>query len=254
VVVGDAAKLLQRLQMLAPVEMQDAAGRPLAESDLAPRAGPLALDREQITARRDSFLVLVQGNPLGTFVNETVIDGDSVVYREHLSLPVARWDQRATARMDRATLAMRDMVQTGQSAGQSGETRLTYSGGRVRGSVQVPQPGGPRVTNIDTTIVEGTVDQTVLPLVVPGLPLEPNTSYSLNVFDAGAGSVRQVTATVLAVGNLTVPAGVFPVFQVQVAGSSNAMILYITRETPRRVVRVEQMGRPLSFELVKQDP
>ena len=254
VVAGDASKLLDKLRMLAPVAVQDLDGRPLAAEDLGPRAGPLELDRDQLTARRDSFLVLVQGNPLGTFVNETVIDGDSVVYREHLSLPVARWEQETVARLDRATLAMRDMVQTGQSGAQTGETRLTYAGGRVRGTVQIPQGTDTKVTAIDTVAVEGTVDQAVLPLVVPGLALAPNTAYTLNVFDAATASVRPVTATVLAVGNLSVPAGTFPVFQVQVTGSSNAMVLYITRDTPRRVVRVEQMGRPLSFELVKQSP
>jgi hypothetical protein len=254
VVAGDASKLYQKLRMLAPVEIQDRDGRPLAAGDLGPKAGPLELDRSQLTARRDSFLVLVQGNPLGTFVNETVIDGDSVVYRESLSLPVARWEQETVARLDRATLAMRDMVQKGQSGNQAGETRLTYSAGRVRGSVEIPQGGDTKRTEIDTVAVEGTVDQAVLPLVVPALALAPSTAYTLSVFDAASASVRPVTATVLAVGNLAVPAGVFPVFQVQVTGSSNAMILYITRDAPRRVVRVEQMGRPLSFELVRQSP
>jgi hypothetical protein len=54
----------------------------------------------------------------------------------------------------------------------------------------------------------------------------------------------------MAVGNLGVPAGIFPVSQVQVMGPQ-PLILYITRESPRRVVKVERMGQPMSFELVK---
>jgi hypothetical protein len=173
------------------------------------------------------------------------------VYRERLYLPVARWEQETTARLDRASLAMRTVDQVGKSGNQIGETRVTYGAGRVKGKTQTPQGGSTKVTEIDTTVAEGTVDQSVLPLVVPGLPLEPNTSYPLSVFDPAAGVVRQVSAAVTAVGNLTVPAGIFSVFQVQVTGGSSPMYLYITRETPRRVVRVEQLGRPLSFELIK---
>ena len=68
----------------------------------------------------------------------------------------------------------------------------------------------------DTTVATGAIDQGVLSAIVPALPLEPETSYTLSAFDASDGSVKPVQVTVMAIGNLGVPAGLFPVSQVQV--------------------------------------
>jgi len=50
---------------------------------------------------------------------------------------------------------------------------------------------------------------------------------------------------------VTVPAGTFEVFRVSVTGGSVPLVLYVTQETPRRVVRLEAVGQPLVIELVK---
>jgi hypothetical protein len=136
-------------------------------------------------------------------------------------------------------------------ANQQADTHLTFAGGRVKGRAQIPQPGGtPKVASLDTAVAPGAVDQGALSLVVPALPLEPETSYTIAAFDAVDASVKPVQVTVMAVGSLGVPAGVFAVSQVQVMGPQ-PLILYITRDTPRRIVKIERMGQPMSFELVK---
>ncbi|MBI4499658.1 MAG: insulinase family protein [Gemmatimonadetes bacterium] len=251
VVVGDGPKIYEQIKTMGPVDIVDVEGKPLEVADLAPKAGPLNVDRAQLVSRRDSFIVIVNGNPLGTYISETVAGGDSLTYRETLSIPVARWNLDTRARLSLSDLEMRSLDQTGSMASQQAETHLVFAGGRVKGRAQIPQPGGtPKVGTLDTIVAPGTIDQGVISAIVPGLPLEPQTSYTVFAFDAADGSVKPVQVTVTAVGNLGVPAGIFPVFQVQVMGPQ-PVILYITRDTPRRIVKVERMGQPMSFELVK---
>jgi hypothetical protein len=148
-------------------------------------------------------------------------------------------------------MEMRALEQTGSMSNQPAETRLVFAGGRVKGRAQIPQPGGtPKISQIDTTVAPGVIDVGAMSLIVPALPLEPQTGYTVFVFDAASGTVKPAQVTVLAVGNLGVPAGIFSVSQVQVMGPQ-PLILYVTRETPRRVVKIERMGQPMSFELVK---
>ena len=251
VVVGDAKVLHDKLKMIAPVDLMDPEGKPLTVDDLTPKPGPLMVDRSQYVSRKDSFVVIVNGSPLGTFVTQTVAQGDSLSYHESLSIPVARWSLDTKARLSLTDMVMRSLDQTGSMSNQPAETHLLFSGNRVTGKAQIPQPGGtPKVNAIDTTVVPGVVDVGAVPLVVPGLPLEPQTQYTIFAFDAASASVKPVQVTVMAVGNLGVPAGVFPVSQVQVMGPQ-PLILYITRESPRRIVKIERMGQPMSFELVK---
>jgi hypothetical protein len=251
VVVGDGKTLYDKLKNIAPVDLVDPEGKPLAVEDLTPKPGPLSVDRNQFVSRKDSFVVIINGTPLGTYVTQTVAQGDSLTYREQLAIPVARWNLDTRAKLSLPGFQMQSMDQTGSMQNQPAETHLTFGSGRVKGKAQIPQPGGtPKVSAIDTAVVPGVVDVAALPLVVPGLPLEPQTSYTVFAFDPASAAVKPVQVTVMAVGNLGVPAGVFPVSQVQVMGPQ-PLILYITRESPRRIVKVERMGQPMSFELVK---
>ena len=141
VVVGDGEKIYDKIRMMGPVTIVDTEGKPLEAADLAPKAGPLNVDRAQLVSRRDSFIVIVNGNPLGTYVSETVAEGDSLTYREALSIPVARWNLDTRARLSLATLEMRSLDQTGSMAGQEAATHLVFSAGRVTGRAQIPQIG-----------------------------------------------------------------------------------------------------------------
>jgi hypothetical protein len=251
VIAGDGKALYEKVKTIAPVDIVDADGKALAVEDLTPTPGPLSVDKSQFVTRKDSFVVILNNNPLGTFTTEVVAQGDSLTYHENLAIPVARWSLDTKARLSLGSMEMKTLDQTGNMSNQAAETHLVYGRGRVKGRAQIPQQGGtPKNSTIDTTVAVGVVDAGALPLVVPGLPLEPQTSYTIFAFDAATASVKPVQVTVTAIGNLGVPAGIFPVSQVQVMGPQ-PLVLYITRDTPRRVVKVERMGQPMSFELVK---
>ena len=251
VVVGDGPKLYDKLKQIAPVSLVSPDGKPLTPDDLTPKAGPLVLDPKQFIARRDSFVVFVQGNPLGTMVNELIRAGDSLVYSEKLSIPVAKMGQETLIRLDPTKLDVRGVDQSGQMAGQEQKLHVVVENGRARGNAHTPQPGGtPKDMTIDTTLAPGTLEATAVPILVPGLALAPGMSFTVNALNGSDGSIKPVTIAVRAVGNLGVPAGVFPVFQVEIQGTQTPMLLYITREEPRRIIKIEQMGRPFSIELV----
>jgi hypothetical protein len=68
VVVGDGAKLYDKLAKIAPVTIRNADGDVMQASDLTPKVMATAFDVSQLKASRDSFVVMVQGNALGTSV------------------------------------------------------------------------------------------------------------------------------------------------------------------------------------------
>lgn len=250
VVVGDAKELYDKLKAIAPVRLVDVDGRPIDPADLNPVGGPAAFDRAQLVAHSDSLQALVQGNPFGMQTTKLETPGDSLVFTEVTQL--GTFVQQRTTVVLNADLSMRRSDQTGSIQGQSVETHLTYANGRVKGSAMAPQQSGtPKTTPIDTTATEGAIDDNALTFLIPALPLAPGKSFSLNVFSSGEGATKVVTIRVVGKESLTVPAGTFSAYRVELSGMQLPVVMHVSAETPRRILRVAPTGAPLVFQLVK---
>jgi len=249
VVVGDAKALYGKLKAIAPVRLVDVGGKPMDPAELNPTGGPVAFDRSQIVAHSDSFQALVQGNVFGGQTAKVVVAGDSIVYSE--ATTIGPFQQQSTVVLN-GDLSMRHTDQTGLVQGQHTEIHLIYAGGRVKGTSQSPQPGGtPKSITVDTTVADGTIDDNALAVLLAALPLEQGKTFNLNVFSTGEGTTKVVSVKVAALENVAVPAGTFPAYRLEVAGMQLPIVIHVTQQAPRRVVRIAPTGAPLVFELVK---
>lgn len=249
VVVGDAKTLYDKLKVIAPVRLVDIDGNTINPADLNPTGGPVAFDTSQIVARSDSFRAVVQGNVLGGQVTTVQRSGDSIVYTE--STAIGGFQQRSTVVLNR-DLSMRRTEQTGTVQNQQTRIELTYSGGRVKGTAMSPQPTGtPLSVAVDTTVPAGTIDDNVLTLLLTALPLEQGKTFHMNVFSSGDGATKLVSVKVGAVEQVVVPAGTISAFRLDLAGMQLPLVVHVSQQAPRRIVRIAPTGAPLVFELVK---
>jgi len=243
VVVGDAKALYDKLKAIAPVRLVDVDGTAMNPADLNPTGGPVAFDRSQIVARSDSFQALVQGNVFGGQSAKAVVDGDSIVYSE--STVIGPFQQQSTVVLN-GDLSMRRTDQTGLVI------HLVYAGGRVKGTSQPPQPGAaPKTITVDTTVAAGTIDDNALAVLLPALPLAQGKTFNLNVFSSAEGTTKVVSVKVTAIENVVVPAGTFPAYRLELSGMQLPIVMHVTQQAPRRLVRLAPTGAPLVFELVK---
>lgn len=252
VVVGDGQALYDKLRVIAPVSVIDVEGKPLAAADLTPKATALAMDLEQLVSRRDSFAMMVQGNAMGSAVTEIVRDGKDVTVTELVSVAVMGMRQETRATLAVGPIVMKTADQTLEFRGQKAETHLVYAEGRVSGTAQTPQPTGEIETaEIDTEVLAGVLDDSAVQGLLPAFPLAEGAAFTVNVFRGGEGSVAPLSFKVAGVEDVTVPAGTFSVFRVEMTGGQQPATLYVTRESPRRVVKIVPVGQPVSLDLVK---
>jgi zinc protease len=248
VVVGDGQKIYESLKAIAPVRIVDAEGTALTPDDLSPKSGPLAIDRAQLVSRTDSFRVLVQGNPFGTQVSTLV--ADSAVYREATN--IGGFIVQNTTLLFNPDWSVREVHQSGTVQGTPLKTDLVYAEGRVKGTAMAPQPNAPPTSlTIDTTVVAGTIDDNALAVLIPALALEVGKTFALNMFTSGRATSVAVTVKVGAAESVTVPAGTFDAYRIDVAGGQQPLTLWVTTSTPRRVVKLAPAGTPIVVELVK---
>jgi len=256
VVVGDAEKLHDRLKAIAPVRLVDVDGKRLTADDLHPTAGAPALDRAQIVSRADSFQVVVQGNPLGFMTSSIRSSADSLIFTETTNIAGGAVQQQTTVVINPADLSMSRIDQTGSAQTPTGQQpsdiHLSYAGGRVTGKSTTPQQSGtPQTLAIDTTVAPGTYDDNALTLIIPALPLAVGETFNLNVFESGKGQAKVIQVKVSEGGAVTVPAGTFQTFRLDVSGGQLPTVFFVAKDTPRRIVKIELIGAPLVFELVK---
>jgi zinc protease len=258
VVVGEGLRILDGLKSLGiPLRIVDIEGRPLTEADLRPAAAaslPLAPGR--ITAGTVTYRVLLQGNPFGeetrTIVRASEQGRDSWRATTTTSLGFIG-QQSDTSTVDAATLLPIRVRQGGRLQGQDSYVRLDYEGARVRGQSRTPSRGGPRELTIDTTLSAATFDDNELALLLMALPFQAGARWTFPAFSGGEGTVRSFTVEVTGEEQVTVPAGTFACWKVEVTGGQIPATFYFPKEGPPAFVKLELTGVPIVFELTRRN-
>jgi zinc protease len=255
IVVGDGTRILAGLKALGAVRIVNTEGQPMTEEDLHPRTSTVAYHVANIAAGTTTHRVMVQGNAFGeqtrtvARVQEGGRDAWQVITQTTIG-PIL--SQNDTSVFDAATMAPIRVRQGGRQQGQVTFVRLDYAGGRVRGQSKTLAQTGPRELTIDTTVAPGVLDDNQAEIIMSVLPYAPGANWTLPVFSGGKGAALNTTITVQGEETVTVPAGTFACWKVQVSGGEQTVIMFISKERPG-VVRLELQGIPVVFELTQRN-
>lgn len=250
VVVGDATKIHDKLQKIAPVRMVSVEGTPLTAKDLVIKSGTLDLDMTRLVPRRDSFTIMVQGNPFGFQTNALEKTADGWRYTANAQLATILQETSELLFTDK--IEMRSLKESGKFQGADTKTELTYAGGRVKGSATTPsQTGGVESKEVDAEVPAGVLDENGLQAVLPALKWDAQAKWTLPVFSGGDGTLRQLSLAVAGTESVTVPAGTFEAYRVEVTGGQAPRTFFVTTAAPHRLVKVTTAGAPIEFVLAK---
>jgi zinc protease len=249
VVVGDATQVLEGLERIAPVTLYDVEGRLLDREDLVVRAAEERFDASRLQAGTLTYQLMVQGNPLGTVTERLVREGDEWVATSSIESPVmAQSTELRFSAIDFSPVMVDQQVRQGPV---SITTDLRVENGRIVGRAELPeQMGGPR--DVDVEMVNGLLLPGMDSYVLSAADLEEGASITLPVYTTMTNAVTPVTYSVTGVEEVTVAAGTFNTFRIEVAGPQ-PMTVYARQEAPHIVVRQEFAGQPVAIELQSID-
>jgi len=250
VVVGDGAKVYDKLKAIAPVTIVNVDGAPMKPEDLTVKAGALDLDLSALTARSDSFTVLVQGNALGSQVSTLEKVAGGWRYTERTAIPMAGIQQNTTLTFTDA-IEMQEVHQTGSAGGQQLKVDVTFAGGRAKGKSVTPAQTGPKTVDVDAEMPKGVIDDNAVSPLVAAMKWAAGAKMSVAAFQSGKGSVGQLTLTVTGEEKVKVPAGEFDAWKVDLAGGETPVTLWVSKAKPYRTLKIAPAGAPVTFELVK---
>jgi hypothetical protein len=238
VVVGDAAKLYDPLSKIGPVRVTDVEGNTVsAAATAAPTAAaPVQLDLSRLVARRDSFAVLAGGNAIGYNVSalRRVADGWALADTTVLLGGVVRLT--AAASLD-ARFAPRRLTRAGTIQGQAVASDVAVANGRATGDANNPTPTGPQAVKVDVAVPQGTLALSTLSTALPLLKWGANAKHTVTVLDEARGRLVNVALAVTGSEKVTVPAGTFDAYRVEMTGGEQPVTYYLSTAAGNRVVR-----------------
>jgi len=202
-----------------------------------------------LTVRSDSFAVLVQGSVLG--FQRTVVERTELGFRITDDVQIGTIMNQRTEVELAADGSLRSTMQTGRVRGQDTRIDIVYANGRAKGRSTTPTMAGAHTITIDTTVSADAIDDNLITVVLPAMSWNATASFTLPVFQSGKGEEHALTLAVRSTETVTVPAGTFEVYRIEVAGGPAPVAMFVTTARPHRLVKVSPPGAPLEFVLVK---
>ncbi len=244
VVVGDATQILGPLEAVSQVALYDVEGRPLERSALQVRPSTERFDGSRLRPATLTYSIVVQGNALGTATSVLARDGSGWVATQTAEAGPSRTRTEVRFTGELVPLSGKSSVSSGPI---SMETDLRLEGGRVKGTAKLPaQMGGDRT--FDAEVVEGTLLPGMDAAILGTTELAPGKTVSFPIFNAQTGSATPVTLKVVGEERVTVPAGTFDAYRVEMAGEQPT-VLHVKKDAPHVVLKQAPQAQPVVLEL-----
>ena len=250
VVVGDGAKIYEKLLAIGPVRIVSPDGTPLTAADLTIKAATLDLDLSKLKAGTDSFTIFVQGNPFGYQTSKLDKSANGWTYSEHTS--IATFVQLNTVVTFTDALVPMKATQSGKQGPMEVKIDVTYADGRAKGSATAPQPTGTaKEIAVDAAVPPGTIDDNMISIVMPTLKWKSGSSFKIAIFQSSKNAVTVATVSVTGEESVKVPAGTFDAWKVDIAGLDAPITVWIEKAGEHRMLKQVLVGTPVEIQRVK---
>jgi thioredoxin 1 len=257
VVLGPSGEVIALTKGHALGEARDSAGAMLrylsdcAEAlDSAPaRPAPQALfDPAQLVSHADTLTARFKSDSIGTLVLQLDAGLDSLV---STTVQVTHGNvlQHEVVTLDPQSLRPRVVRDSWPAV----RLNLVFAAGRVRGTRIVRDTLG-AVDTVALNLRDSSVfDRLTLLDIIPSFPLGIGWSATVPVFDSRSLTTVPVRIAVTERTSISVPAGTFDTYRVEVTGDLWALptILYISAAHRRRVVRIERPQAQFTVDLAR---
>jgi len=218
--------------------------------------GPIhqALDGDQIRERSLSYAMMLRGNPVGTSTFATSFDGGDLVFKETAVIAPYNVDAVTEVHLDRGDFTTKSYRGRGNMFGNPVEIDMVWRAGKVTGTSLFPrgkdEPQGK--IEVDRTLPTDCFERTSVFFLCHAMPLKANADFSIPWYNPYDDTVKTIRVTVEGEAKVTTAAGKFDTWKVGLNGGKPSQVVYITRETPRKIVKIEVVDQPWTYELLPQ--
>ncbi len=252
VVVGDARLLRPRLATFGPVRMVDMDGDGLDLGDLTPRVTPLVVDASSLGAGTWRYRISLGGEVAGEMVRTLApaVEGSpgrrSLRSSTTVGSQVLLQDVTFEGRGFRPLGGSFEFTQGEQRVG----ARLDIVDNRVVGGRTLPDG---HTEPFEAPLVLGSLVGEMLEVAIWLADLKEGLELVLPVLQVESGAVTYVRVRVLDRTRITVPAGRYDTYRIEIEGAQAPQLVYARVRAPHVIVKLETPGQPFVIELEAEE-
>lgn len=247
VVVGDATQILDKVSGFGPVRLYDVNGNAIERADLEVRGADIAFDGSAIEAGTRVYDLIVQGNAMGeitmTTARETLKGIDVVRSTSRMTGMAGTMEQEVVFAVE----SLRPISSsTKQQAGpMTLEVDLKVEGEKVVGAMT----GAGMDREIDMELVPGLLLPGMDEFAIQVADLASSSEFRMPMVDAQSGAATSVDVRVVGETTVTVAAGEFEVYEVELSAGPMLQRLFVRKAAPHVLIKQETVGQPVTIEL-----
>jgi hypothetical protein len=217
---------------------------------IAPAAQAQTFQPGRLAAGRDSFVVVYQGQPIGAFIMGLTRSGDNFTFTGDVRLAQMGVNQVDTIVFNATTLAPSLITTNAQMGGMAGVTRVTIANGKATGTSQQPTGGGMQSLVIDAPVAPGVIGDGVDPLLIQTMDFSDGLSMTYQAFDGKSGKTKSYALKVAGKETVTVPAGTFESWKIQLT-SDDAATIWVSTAEPKKLLMLRLDAQQLEMKRAK---
>jgi predicted Zn-dependent peptidase len=248
VVVGDATQIYDKVAPFGSIELYDVEGNAITLADLEIKAAEIALDATTIQPITLIYSLNVQGNPVGeitTAVTRESLDGQDVVRSQTTGGAMGMVLEQNVVFTSETFTGIESYISQKMGA-QGVEIDMKLSEGVVSGSV-TGMTG--ETKEVSTEVVEGTLLPGMDDYVIWLADLGANDEFEVPAVNPTTGSAYTLKVKVLGETMVTVAAGEFEAYKLEVSAAEGSATIHARKAAPHIVLKQEPAAQPLVIEL-----
>jgi zinc protease len=251
VISGDANVLKPKLEKFGKITIVDEEGRPVTAAAPGAAAAPATTGAGPVDASSLKPMTLVytanfQGNPVAEntmVVTRDIVGGKDVVKVNSTTSGMMQATNELIFEAKTFTpVSTRMEMQMGP---QTVSQQMAYAGGKITGNAKLPTGD----KTFDSAVPAGTLlagmDQFAIMLHNFGAKKE----LALPIFNPQSGTVTSLSAKVVGESKVTVPAGTYDTYELEVSGAEGAMRVFLSKGPQALIVKQEFAAQPVIMEL-----
>lgn len=206
------------------------------------KAAPAALDASLLKLGTATYEFTINGNPGGSSTTTVSKEAGVLVIKQTMESPMFGVQGESQMKLPELTSLMMKQTMTGGESAMV--TAVKLENGKLTGSANLPaEMGGDRT--FDLAAPEGTLLPQHAVVRLSLMPLAVGDAVTLNVFSAQANAIQPQTWKVTAEEKVTVPAGTFDTYKLEVAEGEQAGTSWVMKAVPHVMVKQEMSAFPV---------
>ena len=212
----------------------------------------ILVETDEIQPGTRTYRAIREGESLGAMTISTQEIADTLRLEVYTEIQGMNIRQNSITNLNLNSFAPFSHIVKGSIGDSPIDIQLLWDKDHVRGNNLFPGNNSMQ-KSVDRILPSGTLERFSVLALMQAFPMDTALITRFHWYNTLEEIVREVSVTISDGGALEVPAGSFPVFKAEIEGDDPAQILFISKDHPRKIIRIEVVGLPWRFDLVSEE-